>query len=674
VTVARLGLTLLLLLTVGVTRQACASHPSSVVEVQHDLRIVLHPATRELQAEDTLTTAGNSIVDLVLPAQFEIDQFTLNGQPVAPSADTDSEGLTHWRLAGEGTGTQRIFLRYHGQLATLPDTDHRGTLQGLPPMADVRGSFLPGGTGWYPQIQGRTFSYRLTLELPAGQRGLVPGRLIAETDDAQGYRATFDFPFPADGIDLLAGPYEVQQRWLAQQGTDPIRLRTWFHPEIRDLAKDYLDALNHYIEFYSRWIGEYPFSEFSVVSSPLQTGFGMPAMAYLGIDVLRLPFIRTTSLGHEVLHNWWGNGVYTDYETGNWSEGLTTFMADYTYKEQESAQAGREMRLSWLRDLAALPPGQDTTLRAFVARTHGSSQIVGYDKAAFVFLMLRDRLGTEAFDRALRAFWREQRFRRAGWLDLRHAFEQSSGIQLATFFEQWLTRSGLPKLRIENAAVEGNRIRVTVAQTEPVYVLQVPLVLESETGRETHVVELSALRKEFVIDATSAPTAVALDPDLRLARRLDSKELPPILRQVMIDAGTALVVATSKSGFQDAAQQLADKLLDSSPRIVDIAQPVPRGPLLLIGAAAEVDAYLEQHGLPPRPLQLRNRGSAQVWAATQPDGNALLIISAANAQALQSLQRPLPHYGRQSWLVFDGAKAIDRGVWPGESLSWRLTR
>ena len=51
-----------------------------------------------------------------------------------------------------------------------------------------------------------------------------------------------------------------------------------------------------------------------------------------------------------------------------------------------------------------------------------------------------------------------------------------------------------------------------------------------------------------------------------------------------------------------------------------------------------------------------------------------MIISAANAQALQSLQRPLPHYGRQSWLVFDGAKAIDRGVWPGESLSWRFAR
>ena len=142
----------------------------------------------------------------------------------------------------------------------------------------------------------------------------------------------------------------------------------------------------------------------------------------------------------------------------------------------------------------------------------------------------------------------------------------------------------------------------------------------------------------------------------------------------MIDAGTILVVPTSKSEFRDAAKELADKLLDSSPRLVDAAQPLPKGPVLLIGASAEVDAYLQQHGLPPRPPQLKNRGSAQVWAAVQPDGNALLIISASSAQALRSLQRPLPHYGRQSWLVFDGAKAIERGVWPGENLSWRFAR
>lgn len=81
----------------------------------------------------------------------------------------------------------------------------------------------------------------------------------------------------------------------------------------------------------------------AVVASPLPTGFGMPTLTYLGADVLRLPFIRKTSLGHEILHNWWGNGVYVDYTRGNWSEGLTTLMADYAYKEDESAAAASRL-------------------------------------------------------------------------------------------------------------------------------------------------------------------------------------------------------------------------------------------------------------------------------------------------------------------------------------------
>ena len=652
------------------------AQPTGAGGMHHDLHVVLDPATRELQAEDTITLAGDTSVGLELSTQFAIEQFTIDAVPVASKPELLADGRARWTLETEGPGSHRIVLRYHGPLAPLPDTDHRGTLQGLPPMADVRGSFLPGDTGWYPQVRGRTFTYRLALELPAGQRGLAPGRLVSETDNAQGYRAVFDFPFPAESIDLLAGPYEVQERWLARKDGAAIRLRTWFHPEIRDLAPGYLDALGHYIDFYSDWIGAYPFSEFSVVSSPLQTGFGMPTLTYLGIDVLRLPFIRSTSLGHEVLHNWWGNGVYVDYETGNWSEGLTTFMADYTYKEEESAQAALDLRLSWLRDLAAIPPAQDYPLREFTARTHGTSQIVGYHKAAFVFLMLRDRLGTDTFTRGLRDFWREQRFQRAGWTDLQHAFERASGQRLDTFFEQWLTRKGVPQVRIDRADVERTggslRVGVTLTQTEPAYALRVPLVLDSADARQTHLVDLVGTRGEFVLDSASLPTAVALDPSLRLARRLEARELPPILRQVMLDPSTVMVVATSDGSFRTSAQQLAGKLLDAAPRVMGADQPMPGTPLLVVGARSEVDAFLREHGLPPRPPELDERGSAQVWASTQPDGTALLVISAGDAQALQAMQRSLPHYGRQSWLVFDGAKVIDRGVWPAQALSWPL--
>ncbi len=188
----------------------------------------------------------------------------------------------------------------------------------------------------------------------------MPGRLIEERLAQGRYRARFEFHHPAEGIALMAGPYRIEERRVRTAAGGEVRLRTYFHPEIADLASGYLDSVAAYLDLYSRRIGAYPFSEFSVVSSPTPTGFGLPTLTYLGIDVLRLPFIRATSLGHEVLHNWWGNGVYPDYARGNWSEGLTTFMADYAYRERESPQAAAAMRLAWLRDYAAMPPDEDT--------------------------------------------------------------------------------------------------------------------------------------------------------------------------------------------------------------------------------------------------------------------------------------------------------------------------
>ena len=196
-------------------------------------------------------------------------------------------------------------------------------------------------------------------------------------------------------------------------------------------------------------------------ADPHVSGCGHPSVALHPADLL----------GHEILHNWWGNGVYVDFRRGNWSEGLPAFMADYACREREGAGAAREARLGLLRDLAAVPPGQDTPLRQFTARSHGTSQIVGYHKATLLFVMLRDLIGTVAFDAGLQRFWREHQFRRASWADLR-AFERASGRDLGPFFDQWLWRRGAPRVTIETTKVErtpvGYRLRMVVAQDTPV--------------------------------------------------------------------------------------------------------------------------------------------------------------------------------------------------------------
>jgi hypothetical protein len=645
-----------------------AAESKSVQQAQLDLTVRIDPATRAFAAQAVLSCRCSGTLDVSLGGRFAVESVSVDDAPHQAKAERTEDHRRLGIVLPATPAQHRISLRYAGTLAVLVEADERGVLGGLPPMTSERGTYLPAGSGWYPEVDVGTFTYRIAIEMPAGQRALVPGRLVSEATDGPAYRAQFALDDPAQGIELVAGPYRVEER------RGDVWVRTYFHPEIADLSAGYLDAAAGYVARYAKSIGPYPYAGFSIASSPLPTGFGMPAFTYLGIDVLKLPFIRSTSLGHEVLHNWWGNGVYVDWQRGNWSEGLTTFMADYAYKEDEGEAAAREMRLGWLRDFAAVPPGRDRPLREFTSRTHDASQIVGYNKAAFVFYMLRDEISADTFAASLRRFYAEKKFQAASWADLEHAFSAQSGQNLQPFFAQWLERTGAPRLHVDDARAEqagnGWRIRLTLSQGEPAYRLRVPLEVQTERGAEQHVVRIDRARQDLVIETQAQPKTLSVDPGLRVFRRLDASEIPAILRQVTLDPAAVTVIVSRTPEVQTAAPALAQRLMDTGPRFADAVPP--RGAGIVMGLHEDIDAWLAKSGLPPEPVSLRGRGTAQVWTAALADGRTVLIVSARDAASLQSLARPLPHYGRQSWLVFEGAKAIDRGVWEVKAVSWRF--
>jgi hypothetical protein len=637
--------------------------------VHLDLSVSLAPQARTLTAKTAIVCECGGPLTLSLGLPFVVERLTIDGVSSESTVESGNEQKRFRIELPPSLAQHRIELTYHGELQPLVEQDERGVLGGLPAMASERGSFLPAGSGWYPELSVDTFTYRLDIELPQGQRALAPGQLVQESDDAHGYRAQFELMHPAQGIDLVAGPYTVNERMAGN-----VRVRTFFHSEIAQLATAYLEAAAGFIDRYSKSIAPYPYTAFSIVSSPLPTGFGMPAFTYLGIDVLKLPFIRSTSLGHEVLHNWWGNGVYVDWQQGNWSEGLTAFMADYAYKESESEAAAREMRLSWLRDFAALPEQRDQPLREFTSRAHDASQIVGYDKAAFLFLMLRDEIGSEAFAAGLRRFFEQGKFRRASWSDLEHAFAKASGRDLHAFFAQWLDRRGAPSIGVQtasaSAAGKGYRIDLMLTQRGTPYALRLPIAVQTDRGVEEKIVRVQAREQALVLETAERPRSMTIDPQLRVFRRLHADEIPPIVRQVTLDPSTVTVIASKGDEFEPEARQLAKRLMDTDAHFVE-RMPADAS-VILIGLTADVDARLKDAHLAPRPREVSDRGSAQVWTAPLENGKTLLAISARDAAALQALLRPLPHYGRQSWLVFDGAKAVDRGVWEVGAVSWRF--
>ena len=127
----------------------------------------------------------------------------------------------------------------------------------------------------------------------------------------------------------------------------------------------------------------------------------------------------------------------------------------------------------------------------------------------------------------------------------------------------------------------------------------------------------------------------------------------------IVGTGPAGLTAALELGGRDAQQ----------PRRVALAALRGKDPVLLVGTPAEVERTLAASRLPARPEQLAGRGTAQVWTVQRPDdGKAglapLAVISVSDAAALRALQRGLPHYGSQSWLVFDNAQVSAKGTWP----------
>jgi aminopeptidase N len=526
------------------------------------------------------------------------------------------------------------------------------------------GVFLPASDNWIPYARGPLLRYRLDVTLPVTQRAVATGRLVEEIIDDQYYRARFETTRASEAPSLFAGPYRIQE-----QKEPGLRLRTYFHAGLEDQADAYLDAAKIYIDRYRQRIGDYPYSDFHIVSAPLPVGLGFPGLTYIDRRIVPLPFMRTRSLAHEVLHNWWGNAVSVDYAGGNWAEGLTTYMADYALERDKGEAAARSMRVKWLRDYAALPAERDQPVRAFRSKQHQAGQVIGYNKVAFIFHMLSMEIGQSAFDAGLRRFWVEHKYQVAGWQELKSAFEHSSGRDLDWFFEQWLDRRGAPRLGLGEHQVTqveaGYRTNITVLQPVAGYRFQLPVLLVTDDGAERREITVNATRTSIEWTTPSKPRYIQFDPDSDVFRRLQPDEAPPILRDVTLDPMAVTVIGADDEAVARIARELATRLIDAQPRIVELEAAVKADrPLLLISTSDRLPELLASLSL-QRPMELpRTAHGAAAWTTQLPNGSPALVISADNATELQALLRPLPHYGGQSYILFAGGRALERGIWP----------
>jgi aminopeptidase N len=387
---------------------------------------------------------------------------------------------------------------------------------------------------WYPQIEGLAM-YRLNAVLPLGYTAISEAEKVSKIEKDRRLIFTFDFKHPVDHINFIASDrYQVTEERFRD-----IDLSAYFFAEDQELVRTYLDYTKKYIQLYEKMLLPFPFRRFAIVENFLPTGYSMPTYTLLGQEVVRLPFIVETSLGHEILHQWFGNEVYVNPAGGNWAEGLTTYLADHFYAQQKGE--GWQYRKQILIDYASyVHPDNDFPLNEFTQRFDGASRAIGYGKAALVFHMLRHRSTDDGFFDALRRFIKKNRFQQASWADLQSAFESQLGLPLHWFFEQWIEHAGLPELHGSKFAVDrspsGRVLSFTLSQKGKIYRLDVPITITYKSGGEIKKwIRLDEKNKAVRIELAQEPSRVIIDPDYDLARKLSEPETPPVIASILGD-------------------------------------------------------------------------------------------------------------------------------------------
>jgi hypothetical protein len=644
--------------------------------IDQELFIHLSPAEHLLEATAILSPADVQPgwpSEFLLAARAEIDTLTADGKPVPYVFDNGRLKVTLTNRTSSLTMTYRI--RFDDPVPQDPvgieDPSYGVTATIMP-----QGTYLSANSGWHPSPVDADSRFHVTINGPSGLTGVTAGRLVELKTSSAETRTTWQTQRPQTALTLAAGPYQLFRDDLGET-----QVLVFFGAANAALARGYLDACREYLQLYQTLFGPYPYAKFAVVENFYPTGYGLPGWTLLGSSVVRLPFIRTTSLPHEIAHAWWGNAVEVDYRSGNWCEGLATYVADYYLKELYDPAGAREYRRKILRDYAALvDSGDDLPLSAFRSRTTKRDQAVGYGKAAMVFHMLRNRIGDPAFWSGLQAAARKGLGKRYAWSDLQQHFEEASGKKLDLFFQQWVQRTGAPQLRLTDvqtrAVADGWQVTGTLAQSDPRYDLLVPVRLDTAGLAVEQVVALEAGENSLVFKVTDVPINLSVDPENDIFRKLYPEEVPATVNSLRASRAPLVIVATGSEGLLKAARDLLRGLQWNLAPVLSekeyLAQRPVNHDLLLLG-------WPENKVLRPElPEGIRITGQQfviddKLYAEagdvlfmvvdSHQSGHVASYFLTGSVAAAQDAARRIPHYGRYSVLVFRNGKNQVKSTW-----------
>ncbi|MCC6278143.1 MAG: HEAT repeat domain-containing protein [Oligoflexia bacterium] len=432
---------------------------------------------------------------------------------------------------------------------------------------------------WFPCFDepGIKCTFEMTVEVPQGFLATSNGRLISSSQSGSlwNFHWKSEAMIPAYLVTLTVGRFheikddwkELPVRYLVEKGREKDGELS-FHktPKMLELFTKKLGVGFPYEKYYQVAASEFIFGGMENTSATTQTD------TTLHPKELEPDFISDDLVAHELAHQWFGDLVTCKTWSHGWlNEGWATFM-EYVFKEEDRSP----IETSYYRyeDLKVYL-GEDSGLYRRPLVTHFYTDPAEiwdrhlYQKGGLVLETLKHEIGDEDFWEGTRRYLERHRGATVETVDFQRAMEEVSGRSLQWFFDQWVYRSGYPKIKVGfewDAKSSVAKIRFKQEQVgDDTQVFRLNTVVEIHFDDEVKKfpIEISEKDQLVFMPLHMKPKFVVLDPGNHCLKSLDwSLPQDMIAEQLKSDSCVVGKVWAMKHLAKDSNRQGIDLLIE----------------------------------------------------------------------------------------------------------------
>ncbi|MFK7950243.1 MAG: M1 family aminopeptidase [Saprospiraceae bacterium] len=411
-----------------------------------------------------------------------------------------------------------------------------------------------GAKDWWvckQSLADKIDSVDIFVTVPKGNKVASNGLLISEIE--QGNEVIFHWKhrylIETYLIAIAVTNYVEFSDYFNSPNNDSLLVLNYVYPE--DSARFRNKALRtlDFLEIYNELFGEYPFINEKYGHAQFSRGGGMEHQTMSFMTDYNFELVA-----HELVHQWFGNKVTCGSWEDIWlNESFATYFTGIAYE-----RIFPDLYWKPWREIQMENSREKSDLSVFVEDTTEVARIFNYSttyaKGAMMLHTLRWIVGDEAFFDAIYNFINDPRlvFSYAQSTDFIRHVEQSSGMNLKPFFNDWLYGSGYPSYTISWEIISESETKLTIFQTqnnESVDFYELPLPIRIQNGNQTQdfVLEHTFDGQEFTINTNFEPDTLMLDADLWILKGYDIVyQNQPLEDMVTISPNPATDVARVK--------------------------------------------------------------------------------------------------------------------------------